>query len=158
VTVAKNRERGLDVEDAACERWPLDPVAEDRDERDSWYDLEFIADVEIELSSVPVVEAGTLAEVKSCYPDYDDRAGRWWIRRENHEKLVDAEGVYVLAVVERNTERVLRMALVDARTIDVIIDGDWWDAGDGGRSADQYRQISWTAIFKILQNPRGESA
>ena len=38
MTVAENRERGHDVEAAACDRWPLERVDDDRAE---WYDLEF---------------------------------------------------------------------------------------------------------------------
>lgn len=153
MTVATNRDRGLDVEDAACERWPAKPVPEDRDQRDGWYDLIFTDDVVDDVAGVPIVEEGTFAECKSCFPDYDDRAGRWWIRRENHELLVGTEGVYVLAIVERETHRVLRMALVDASTIDALIDGNWWRTGNGGRSAEEYRQLPWTTIFESCFEP-----
>ncbi|OVE84726.1 hypothetical protein B2G88_10100 [Natronolimnobius baerhuensis] len=98
MTVAENRERGHFVETAACDRWPLERVDDDRAE---WHDLEFVQDVIGEQVGV-IATAGEVAEAKSCYETYDRRAGRWWIRRENHERLVDANGWYVLVVLERD--------------------------------------------------------
>ncbi|ADB60834.1 hypothetical protein Htur_1949 [Haloterrigena turkmenica DSM 5511] len=98
MTVAENRERGHNVETAACDRWPLERVADDRAE---WYDLEFVADVVDELAGT-IATVGDVVEAKSCYATYDGRAGRWWIRRENHERLVDDGGWYVLVVLERD--------------------------------------------------------
>jgi len=155
MTVATNRNRGLDVEDEACQRWPAKSVPEDRDQRDGWYDLIFTDDIVEDISGSAIVEEGTFAECKSCFADYDDRAGRWWIRRRNHELLAETDGVYVLAIVERETHRILRMPLVDATTIDAPIDGNWWETGNGGRSADEYRQLSWTAVFDSCFEPEG---
>lgn len=154
MTAAKNRERGRDVECAVCEQWPLDRIDDDRAE---WYDLEFVADVVGDRAGT-IATVGDVVEAKSCYASYDGRAGRWWIRRENHEQLVDIDGWYVLVVLERESDEILRMALTRAETIDRIIDGNWWDCGNGGRSADQFRQIAWTAVFDDLRDPRGESA
>ncbi|WP_126662018.1 hypothetical protein [Haloterrigena salifodinae] len=154
MAVAKNRERGHDVECAACEQWPLERVDDDRAE---WYDLEFVADVVGNLAGT-IATVGDVVEAKSCYETYDGRAGRWWIRRENHERLVDVDGWYVLVVLERESDEILRMALTRAETVDRIIDGNWWDCGNGGRSAEQYRQVSWSAVFEDLRAPGGESA
>ncbi len=78
VTVAENRERGHYVDTAACDRWPLERVDDDRAE---WYDLEYIQDVGGEHAGV-IATADEVAEAKSCDETYDGRAGRWWIRRE----------------------------------------------------------------------------
>ncbi|TYT63024.1 hypothetical protein [Natrialba swarupiae] len=96
MTVAENRERGHYVDTAACDRWPLERVDDDRAE---WYDLEYIQDVGGEHAGV-IATADEVAEAKSCDETYDGRAGRWWIRRENHERLVEADGWYVLVVLE----------------------------------------------------------
>lgn len=153
MSTAENPDRGHSVEEIACYRWPAERVD---DQEASWYDIEFVDDVDVELSPAPVVAQGTLGEVKSCYPFYDDRAGRVWIRRENHERLLAVDGVYIVAVVERETEEVLRMGLSDASTIDAIIDEDWWECGQGGRSAEQYRQIPWTTFFDRLDSNGGD--
>lgn len=150
MTVSKNRERGFDIEDAATERWPLQIPVDGRDERNGWYDLEFTEDVTTNTTDTTVVTAGTKAEAKSCYARYDDRNGRWWIRKQTHEQLVDVDGQYVLAVIDRDTEDVLRMGLTSARTVDAIIDDTWWDAGEGGQCASLYRQLAWTTVFESL--------
>lgn len=147
-STAANRDRGTDVEELACERWPLE-LADDA--HCDWYDLEFIADLTTARPPV-VVPAGTKAESKSCWIRYDGRAGRWWIERENHEDLVDADGEYVFSVVDGASGDVERMALVPATTVDALID-EWWDCGDGGRTAEEYRQIPWTAVFDDLDEP-----
>ncbi|RKD94742.1 hypothetical protein [Halopiger aswanensis] len=143
MTVAENRERGHYVETAACDRWPLERVDDDRAE---WHDLEFVQDLVGDRAGV-IATAGEVAEAKSCYETYDGRAGRWWIRRENHERLVGVDGWYILVVLERESDEILRIALTRAATVDRIIDGNWWECGNGGRSAEQYRQIAWTAVF-----------
>jgi len=159
MTAAQNRERGIRVEDLACDRWPARPID---DGRDDWCDLEFVDDVTEDVGGTAVVEADTLAEVKSCLAEYSSAgrtsSGRWWIRRGAHEQLLDVDGVYILAVVDPETDDVLRMALADATTVDALIDGDWWDCGDGGRTAEEFHQIAWTRVFDSLEAPGGESA
>lgn len=149
MSVAENRDRGLDVEDEACQRYPVEPAS---DARDDWHDLEFTADLELDVVDDVLVEKGTLAESKSCYDHYRDRRGRWWIRRGAHEQLLDADGVYLLSVVDRDTGGVLRTALVEASTVDQLIDR-WWDCGNGGQTAKQYRQLPWSKIFVSLSAP-----
>lgn len=155
---AANRDRGTDVEDIVCERWPCDLT--DPDGRLDWYDFEFVQDLNIDRNDRPVVPAGTKGDAKSCYVTYEDgdRAGRWWIDRENHEALVDADGEYALAVIDGATGDVERLALVPARSVDALIDGDWWDCGDGGRTAEEFRQLPWTAVFDSLDAEGGDGA
>ena len=62
MTVAENRERGHYVETAACDRWPLERVDDDRAE---WHDLEFVDDVVGDRAGV-IATAGEVAEAKSC--------------------------------------------------------------------------------------------
>ncbi|WP_276253575.1 hypothetical protein [Halomontanus rarus] len=50
MTVANNRERGLDVEDRACGRWPLEPIAHAHEDRNGWYGLDFTDDLETSLT------------------------------------------------------------------------------------------------------------
>lgn len=154
MTVAANRDRGLAVEEFACDRWPVEQVGEG-DDSPEWYDLEFTADLIAPTAEQVIVDAGAVVEVKSCWPRYESRAGRWWIRRHNHDRLVEADGLYALGVVDRSSEEVLRLGLLGAGIVDAIIDGEWWDPGDGGRSVEEFRQIPWTEIFDSLQLPLG---
>lgn len=149
-----NPERGLDVEDVACQRWPASPVSEDRDE---WCDLVIDEDLDVERSAEPVATAGTAVEVKSCYARYESRAGRWWIARENHDRLLEVDGEYALGVVDEESEDVLRLGLLSARTVDAIIDGEWWHCGEGGQHVEEFRQIAWTDVFRSLDEPGGDA-
>lgn len=147
MSTVENRPRGHAIEAAACSRWPADRVGQAGPD---WFDLRLRADVVPALGTVPIATAGTPVEVKSCYPTYGNRKGRWWIRRANHERLCEADGTYVLAVVDRSSPQVRRMCLLDAGTVDALIGGEWWSCGQGGRSAQEYRQLPWTSVFHGL--------
>ena len=149
-SVADNADHGLNAEEAACERWPLERVSGNGDEPD-WFDARFTEDCEAGLAGI-VAEAGTPVEVKVCRLRYPDRFGRWWIKRANHERLLKADGEYVLAVHEKGD--VLRQGILSAQTVDALIEG-WWAAGDGGQDADQFVQLPWSAV---LDSVGGEQA
>ncbi|WP_247729579.1 hypothetical protein [Halovivax limisalsi] len=152
MSVADNADWGRTVETAACERWPLEHVAADNDKPD-WFDARFVAPLEAESTPEPIVEAGTPVEVKSCRRRYCGRYGRWWIKRESHDRLVDAAGEYVLAVTDRTG--IVRMSLLSAETVDCLC-STWWETGDGGPNAEEYRQVPWTVVFEDLVGPGGE--
>lgn len=143
VTVADNTDFGINAETAACERWALERV---EDEDPDWFDAQFTAELEGAFGTI--VPADTVVEVKSCRLEYRNRRGRWWIRRRNHERLLDEGGEYVLSVYRSSTAEVLRQALVSAVTVDAIVDGDWWDAGAGGNEAEEYVQLPWSTVFE----------
>lgn len=152
MSVADNADWGRTVETAACDRWPLEHVA--GDDSPEWFDARTVAPIETPLASSPIAEEGTPVEVKACRRRYRGRYGRWWIRRENHERLLEAGGEYVLAVYDHAEGDVCRMALTSATTVDALVTS-WWECGDGGRCADQYRQVPWTAAFDDLHEPGG---
>lgn len=154
-SVADNRDRGLDVEDESCSQWPLEPIADDRDHRDDWYDLVATNSFDVGARSV---DAGDPIECKSCWVRYDSRQrrGQWWISRANHERLVSAGGWYILSVVDPGTEYILRMSLVEAPVVDRLIDERWTNCGRGGQTVEQYRQLPWSAVFDPSETPGGE--
>lgn len=154
MSVADNPDWGRSVETVACDRWPLNRVSSDDDVPD-WIDARTVDPIETELSPEPIVEAGTPVEVKACQRRYRGRNGRWWIKRGNHESLLAEDGEYVLAVYDSNSGDVVRMSLLSARTLDALVTS-WWDCGDGGRTAEEYRQIPWTAVFDNLARPEGD--
>lgn len=152
MSVADNPEHCEAAERAACDRWPLEVVG---DGESDWFDAEVSAPISTELSDGPIVEVGTPVEVKSCRRRYGGRNGRWWIKRANHERLLGRDGEYVLAVRDASGD-VLRLSLLSARTVDAMI-SEWWDTGNGGgRDADEFRQIPWSAVFESV-DPAGGS-
>lgn len=139
VSVSNNQARGADVEAKARERWPLETLEAE------WADLVFV-------ESGTGFESGGPCEVKSCQHRIcrDTRNGRWFISKHAHERLLEAEGWYILAVL-RNFD-VERMGLVSARSVDELIDS-WWDAGRGGESVSAFVQLPWSLIFDSLEVP-----
>jgi hypothetical protein len=151
-SVAENRDRGIDVEDESCRQWPLEPAAKDRGE---WFDLAATDSFDAIGESV---DAGDRLECKSCWDRYGSRRGRWWIARAAHERLVESNGWYILSVVDREAEYILRMSLVRASFIDRLIGERWTDCGRGGKGVEQYRQLPWSAVFDPAETPGGEQA
>jgi hypothetical protein len=154
-SVADNRARGLDVEDEGCRQWPLKLIADDRGRRDDWYDLVATEPFSVATRSV---DTGDPIECKSCWVRYESRRGQWWIARANHERLVDAGGWYILSVVDPSTEHILRMSLISASIVDRLIAERWTNCGRGGQTVEQYRQLSWSAVFDPAETPEGERA
>jgi hypothetical protein len=149
-SVADNRDRGIGAEDESCRQCPLEPAAEDRGE---WFDL--VATDSFDVTGQPV-DAGDRFECKSCWNRYGSRRGRWWIPRKNHDRLIESDGWYILSVVDREAEYILRMAAVRASHADQLIGDRWTDRGRGSKGVDQYRQLSWSVVFDPAETPGGE--
>ena len=148
-----NADWGRTVETTSCDTWPaLEHVSADNNEPD-WYDGRFVEDVvtgpETRVPGLTVVEAGTLAEIKACRIWVSDgssrRRGRWWIRKSSHDRLVEADGTYVLGIYNETTNEIPRLALVAARTVDTMIES--WSACGPGHRADRCAQLSWSRVF-----------
>ena len=94
-----------------------------------------------------VLPAGTEIEVKSTLRRYSARRGRFSIRRDQHERLVEEAGVYLLVVTEADASgrRPIAQKVVPATTVDAIVADSWVDAGDG--RVDDYAQRAWSRFF-----------
>lgn len=144
-SVADNSDFGLNAETAACENWPLERISGDADEPDQ-FDARFSEDFVGDGGGL-IVAAGTPVEVKTCRLAYDQRKGRWWIRRDNHERLLQDGGEYVLSVYKEATGEILRQRLVSAQIIDSLID-QWWAAGNGHHeTTEEFVQLPWSKVF-----------
>lgn len=150
-----NADWGRTVETAACDRWDLEHVARD-DDGDHWFDA--IASTEVTASmSGTIVDAGTPVEVKGCAVRVSDgsasRRGRWWFRRDSHERLLQDAGEYALGVYDSDSADVLRIALTDAQTVDALLSDRWTSCGRDHR-ADQSAQLRWSAVFDDVAGDR----
>ncbi len=137
-----NYVRGRSVTHAAAERWPMQPVG-DSDRDPDWYDL----------VTVGPETGGRPVEAKGCRLDVGarPRPGRFWIKLECHERLLEADGLYVLGVYD-DEDRVQAIEIRDAQEVDEALEGRWTDCGRshyGGKSA----QIQ----FDYLMGPGGRS-
>lgn len=147
------KERGQSVEAAVIDACAaLRPIGDSEAE---WYDAETVGLLEPSYErpfyGIPVVESGTPVEVKgACVVTGNgdrDTAGRWYVRRAAHEQLLDAGGVYLLAVYAPKPETpVLREAVVPASLLDEHLAGSWYSV-DGERSEDEVAKLAWPTII-----------
>jgi hypothetical protein len=141
--VGENQEVGAIVEREASIRWPLELVD---DEVAEWHDARVDEEIPVPRDPSAWVAEGTLVEIKSCVPRLEDRRGRWWLRRRNHKRLLQAEGEYILTVFDRDAEEIVAMRMVPAALVDAKI-SRWWACGAGGQAATEQHQLPWSEIF-----------
>lgn len=93
---------------------------------------------------IPLVESGTAVEIKSAMVVLSGgRRGRFLFRRRQHSELLEAAGMYVVAVCRpRPTRELLALKLIPASLLDEEIDG-WTHAED----EPDYTQIAWSRFF-----------
>lgn len=95
-----------------------------------------------------VLGAGSIIEVKSCIPRLTSgQRGKFYLRRGQHEQLVEEGGYYLFAVVSPHDREPIAMIAVAATTVDDVIPS-WRDGGDGRQDCSQ---ISWSRIFDVQE-------
>lgn len=93
------------------------------------------------------LQEGDPVEIKSAGVVLADGApGRFYIRRRQHERLLEDDGWYLFVVCEPNPERrrLLSYRFLEATAVDDDFLTKWWDAGD---DRSEYRQIRWTDLI-----------
>jgi hypothetical protein len=95
--------------------------------------------------ALPVVEQGTLVEIKSAMVRLESGGkGRFYLRREQHQAIVDEAGIYLFAVCEPTPDRsVLALKFVAATSLDDVV-SSWRRAGP---DRPEYTQLRWGRIF-----------
>lgn len=81
-----------------------------------------------------LVEAGTPVEIKGCIPEQQNGSGttpgRWYIKRESHDQLAAAGGVYYLTVyAPQPLTPVIAALIVSAATVGDLLAGSWYQNG-----------------------------
>ncbi|PCR89428.1 hypothetical protein [Natrinema ejinorense] len=106
---------------------------------------------ELPFVGIVVLESGTPVEIKSVAVVYGEgqRRGRFQPRREQHEALLEAGGVYLFAVCAPHNRELIAAKIVPATQIDHLIDvvTDGWRSAGEDRS-EEYVQFSWARIFE----------
>ena len=104
---------------------------------------------ELPMAGLCVVEAGLPVEIKSTMvvQTADQRRGRFKLRKQQHETLVEKSGVYLFVVCEPYPERTpIALTIVPARSAGGLVDANasWRDELDGrGKKA----QLTWSNVF-----------
>lgn len=106
---------------------------------------------ELPFAGICVLETGTVVEIKSVGVVYgaSQRRGRFYLRRTQHEALLESAGVYLFAVSAPNPDsrEIVAMKVVPATQVDHVIDvvtNEWRQAGD---DRGEYVQLAWTRVF-----------
>lgn len=131
---------------------PVEAIVDDVSaDDDHWYDVVVDAigtggELDVVFCGVdPAGLDGDVGEVKAAKFRLDDRFGRFNIRRGQHEKLVDAGGIYLLAVYRETDDLddpdLAGLVIASADVVDETRN-PWYELA--GR--DDYTQVRWTAL------------
>lgn len=95
-----------------------------------------------------VLEKGHPVEIKSVMVVYGERQtrGRFYLRKGQHQLLLERAGSYLFAVCEPSSARdVLAMKVVPASIVDELV-SSWIDV-DADRAESAYAQLTWSRVF-----------
>ncbi|WP_135807277.1 hypothetical protein [Halorussus marinus] len=99
---------------------------------------------------INLIAKGTHVEIKSAQIRLASGArGRIFIRERQHERLLDEDAAYLVAVYDPHPGRnqhVLAMAVIPASLLDEVLP-EGWTTVEGDRSERGYRQLAWSRII-----------
>jgi hypothetical protein len=105
----------------------------------------------VTFSSIPVLEREKRVEIKACKRrvsngDRGDRPGRWAFQIDQHERLIAAGAVYLLAVYEEvvGTKQLVDMLAVPASILDEVLVDRWYDVD---RHEGAVAQVDWPQVI-----------
>jgi len=122
----------------------------------TWYDARTVdcldPSYERPFLGIPLVETGTEVEIKgACVVRSNgtrQRPGHWYIKRETHERLLEAAGVYLLAVYAPRPETpILRSVVIPASLLDEHLSESWYTDHSCDRPDLEVAQFTWTRVI-----------
>jgi len=153
-TLSSSKHIGTSVQGAVINPDPcLEPVGDDVA---TWYDARTVRclspSYERPFLGIPVVETGTEVEIKgACVVRSNgnyQRAGHWYIKRATHERLLEAGGVYLLAVyAPRESTPILRSVVIPASLLDEHLAESWYVDHSCDRPDREVAQLTWTRVI-----------
>jgi len=152
VTKARSKVLGESVEDlvfdAVDELQPAEvPMDWDGAVDDYWHDatpsVALFASRSVPMIGICVIEPGTPVEIKGARATISDgtrsRNGRFHIRRDQHERLVARDGVYLFALYRAADDELLGLLATLAVIVEEELRDSWYSAGTG---REEYYQLS----------------
>lgn len=92
---------------------------------------------------------GSPVESKTCRVLLaNGRCGRWWIQRESHRKLVEADGLYALSYYDPDVlddGPIVDIDLVEAGRVDGLV--SWTSNGEGHHRGQEHANLGWQHVF-----------
>ncbi|TYT61793.1 hypothetical protein [Natrialba swarupiae] len=100
---------------------------------------------------VVIVEPGVPVEIKGCQIRTSNgngsTRGRIYVKRDAHEQLLEAGGMYLLVVyLPRPGLPQVARAIVPATIVDELLVGRWYDVG-GERSENEVAKLAWSHVI-----------
>ena len=149
---ARSKVLGESVEELVLEAVPQLQPAEvpmdwDGAVDDYWYDctpsVAVFASEVLPMLGILAIEPGTPGEIKAARVTISDgtesRTGRFYIRRQQHERLVARDGVYIFAIYRAADNELLGLLATLAVIVEEELRETWYDAGPG---REDYYQLS----------------
>lgn len=142
-SLARSKQLGEQVEEIVlADAEEMEPLEEDDDVVDA---------IAIEAVSIPV---GAEVEIKACSRRISEgsgsRRGRFYLRRRQHEHLLERGAWYLFVVYEGDLEEedavdeVVATVPIPAKVIDTIVDS--WNVGRGNGGI---KQLTWTRLIDL---------
>lgn len=146
MTAVHPRRGGDNAESAVLEELPQLRYVSDTEAEH--YDAELVEPLSAEavrMVGACLLETGTKVEIKSAIVVLaTGKKGRFYLRRPQHQRLVDEDAWYLFTVCEpRPARRVLAMKFVPATDVDELVPS--WRNGGSGRA--KYAQVAWSRVF-----------
>lgn len=144
------KDLGSKIEELVATADELELVGDDRAE---WHDARATDVLEPargrRFGGICLVERDTPIEIKGCLVEQSNGAdrttpGRWYIKKEAHERLEAERGVYWLVVYERDPIAIVGQIIVPAATIGEFLEGRWYD---NGRHEGDVAKLGWPTIL-----------
>ncbi|ELY99899.1 hypothetical protein C482_09023 [Natrialba chahannaoensis JCM 10990] len=121
----------------------------------TWHDARTTALLEpahsLPFYGVVVVEPETPVEIKGCQIETSNgdstTRGRFYVKRDAHEQLLEAAGMYLLVVyTPRPGLPQVARAIVPATIVDELLTGRWYEVG-GSRSESEVAKLAWSHVI-----------
>lgn len=105
---------------------------------------------ELRLDGICSIESGTPVEIKSASVRLaSGQRGRFYLRRQQHERLLGVDGLYLFAIYAPTDYRILSMTVVPATVAGERVPS--WRPLDGRYD---YAQVGWTRFVPPSTVPR----
>lgn len=121
------------------------------DRKAEWHDARVVSLLEpstdVVFCSINLLQVGVEVEIKAAQLRLASGArGRFFIRKRQHERLVEEDGAYLFAVYHPRGHEVVAMAVMPASILDELLP-DGWTTVEGDRSEEGYRQLAWSRVL-----------
>ena len=148
--VPSSKESGEIVEANVIQR--VQELTHVSDQTAKWHDAEVVALFEpphdsVTFHGINLLAVGIPVEIKAAQIWYNSgQRGRFYIRKRQHERLLDAGGAYLFAVyIPKSGHSVRAMAVLPASLVDELLPTGWTTRDRSGE--DGYRQLAWSRVL-----------